>query len=35
MFFAACITILCFLLPAGAIWYGIESLDRSPTPSEW
>jgi len=35
MFFAACVAILCFIVPAVAVWLGIESLDRSPRPSEW
>jgi hypothetical protein len=35
MFFAACIAILCFLLPAVAFWFAIESLDRSPRPGQW
>jgi len=35
MFFAACVVILCFIVPAVAVWLGIESLDRSPRPSEW
>jgi hypothetical protein len=35
MFFAACVAILCFIVPAVAVWIGIESLDRSPRPSEW
>ncbi len=35
MFFAAIIATLCFLLPAGAIWLGVESLDRSAIPSDW
>ena len=25
----------CFIVPAVAVWLGIESLDRSPRPSEW
>jgi hypothetical protein len=35
MFFAACVAILCFIVPAAAVWIGIESLDHSPRPSEW
>jgi hypothetical protein len=35
VFFAACVAILCFILPAGAIWAGIEALDRTPLPTEW
>ena len=29
MFLAACLATLCLLVPAGAIWMGIEALDRS------
>jgi len=35
MFFAACVAILCFIVPAAGVWIGIESLDHSPRPSEW
>ena len=36
MFFAACVATLCFILPAAAIWWGVEALDRtSPLPTEW
>ncbi len=34
MFLAACLATLCIFVPAGAIWMGIESLDRSAIPSE-
>jgi hypothetical protein len=35
VFFAAIAATLCFFVPAGAIWLGIESLDRSAIPSDW
>lgn len=35
MFSAACAATLCFVLMATAARLGIESLDRSPRPSEW
>ncbi len=35
VFFTVCVTILCFILPAAAIWFGVESLDRSPRPADW
>jgi hypothetical protein len=35
VFFAACVAALCFIVPAGAIWFGLESLDRTPLPTDW
>jgi hypothetical protein len=35
VFFTVCVVILCFLVPAAAVWAGIESLDRSPRPADW
>lgn len=35
MFFAAAVAMICLILPAGAIWAGIESLDRTTLPTEW
>jgi hypothetical protein len=35
MFFAVCVVILCFIVPAAAVWMGVESLDRSTVPTDW
>ena len=35
MFIAAAVAMICLILPAGAIWAGIESLDRTTLPTEW
>jgi hypothetical protein len=36
VFFAACVATICLILPAAAIWMGLEALDRTPLPStDW